>query len=141
MTPTRGASSEREWWVAVGISLAGGHPLLDGTSVVSVAGELDAYTAALFEQELRATLNDGVEAVVVDLTKCDFIDSTALGVLVGAHKRFGKSNGAFSLVTADSHTRKVLGITGLDRVFAIHPTRAAALNGGLVAREPRLLSG
>jgi anti-sigma B factor antagonist len=101
--------------------------LQDGTCVVSIEGELDLYTAAGFEQALWVALSDGAAAVIVDLTNCDFLDSTALDILVSVNKRLGSSAG-ISIVTADRQIRKIFEITGLDRVFAIHPTRAAAMN-------------
>jgi anti-sigma B factor antagonist len=70
--------------------------------------------------------------VVIDLTECEFIDSSALNVLVGARKRLdgdGVSVG-LSIVTPRPTIRKVFEITGLDPLFAIHPSRAAAMNGG-----------
>jgi anti-sigma B factor antagonist len=105
----------------------------DGTCVVSVAGELDLYTAPRFEEELRAAFSAGPSAVIVDLTKCEFIDSTALGVLMRTKKALAASADALSLVTSDHNIRKIFELTGLDRMFAIHGSRAAAMNGGLQA--------
>jgi anti-sigma B factor antagonist len=104
--------------------------LEDGTTcVVSVAGELDEYTAPVLERELQAMLRSGAETDIVDLTQCEFIDSSALGVLVTANARLRGVPSRLSLVTADRNIQKVFEITGLDRVFAIHPTRDAALHG------------
>jgi anti-sigma B factor antagonist len=106
--------------------------LEDGTCVVSVAGELDMCTAPRFKQTLLGALGNAPASVIVDLTECEFIDSSALGILIGAHKRLdgdGVSVG-LSIVTPNPTIRKVFEITGLDTLFAIHPSRAAAMNGG-----------
>lgn len=54
----------------------------DGTYVVTVNGELDVYSAPQLESELAELHQKNVRSVVVDLTECEFIDSTALGLLV-----------------------------------------------------------
>jgi anti-sigma B factor antagonist len=104
------------------------------TWLVSVAGELDMHTAPDLERELRAALEGGAEVVIVDLAKCDFIDSTALGVLVSTKKKLETSGGDVSLVASDSQIRRVFEITGFDRMFTFHATRAASIgaitNGG-----------
>jgi anti-sigma B factor antagonist len=100
----------------------------DGTRVVSIDGELDLYTGPQFERALFGAL-DGAADVVVDLAECSFIDSTALGILVAANRRLGGSG--LAVVTDDRNIRKAFEVTGLGNVLAIHPTRAAALNGGV----------
>ena len=101
----------------------------DETHVVSVAGELDMYTAPPFEQQVLDALDSGRGRVVVDLSGCEFIDSTALGILLTATQRLGEQSDRLVLVTADRSIVKVFEISGLDRTFTIVPTRASALNG------------
>ena len=58
-----------------------------GTCVVSVAGELDLSTAPRFKRTLLAALDDAPASVIVDLTECEFVDSSALNILIGARQR------------------------------------------------------
>jgi anti-anti-sigma factor len=107
--------------------------LLEGrTCVVSVAGELDMSTAPRFKQTLLGALGSAPASVIVDLTECEFIDSSALGILIGARERLGGDGVSvgLSIVTPSPTVRKVFEITGLDTLFAIHPSRAAAMNCG-----------
>jgi anti-sigma B factor antagonist len=97
-----------------------------GMFVLTVDGEIDLYTAPELERELLPGVENGATGVLIDLTDCRFIDSTALGVLLRARGRLNGARG-IALVAADPHVRKVFEVTGLDRIFAIHPTRAAAL--------------
>jgi anti-sigma B factor antagonist len=99
----------------------------DGVHVVSLAGEVDLYTAPEFKQELLRIIGEGASHVVVDLSETTFIDSTTLGVLVGGVKRLRPNGGQLSLVCSDRNITKIFEITGLDRVFAIYPTRDEAL--------------
>ena len=103
----------------------------DGTYVVSVSGELDLHSAPQLESELAGLHEKNVRSVIVDLTECEFIDSTALGLLVNANERLDGAQAKFSIVTDDRNIRRIFEITGLDRVLTIHQTRVVAMNGGL----------
>ena len=96
--------------------------------VISLAGEVDLYTAPEFKQQLLEVITQGARQVVVDLTNTTFIDSTTLGVLVGGVKRLRTNDGELSLVCSDRNITKIFEITGLDRVFSIYETRDEALS-------------
>ena len=99
----------------------------DSTYVISLAGEVDLYTAPEFKQQLLDVIGKGAKDVVVDFSDTTFIDSTTLGVLVGGVKRLRTQDGQLSLVCSDRNITKIFEITGLDRVFTIYPTRDEAL--------------
>jgi anti-sigma B factor antagonist len=99
----------------------------DGTALISLAGEVDLYTAPEFKQQLLAVIGEGAKMVLVDLTDTTFIDSTTLGVLVGGVKRLRTNDGQLALICDDRNITKIFEITGLDRVFTIYPTRADAV--------------
>ena len=99
----------------------------DGGYVISLAGEVDLYTAPEFKQQLLDVISQGARNVVVDFSDTTFIDSTTLGVLVGGVKRLRTNDGQLSLVCSDRNITKIFEITGLDRVFTIYPTRSEAL--------------
>lgn len=101
-----------------------------GTYVVGVEGELDAYSAPRLEQALGRVLADDATGVVVDLSRCSFIDSTGLRVLVGTSKRLISSVRPLVLVSSDRNLERLLEVTGLAAVFETHPTRAGALANG-----------
>ena len=100
--------------------------LEEGTSVVSVAGELDLSTAPRLKWMLIEALEAGSTRLVVDLSHASFIDSTALGVLVGIDRRLDP-DGRLAIVCAREVVLQVFELSGTDRVFAIHPTLEAAL--------------
>ena len=99
----------------------------DSTYFISLAGEVDLYTAPEFKQQLLDVISEGGKDVVVDFSDTTFIDSTTLGVLVGGVKRLRAQDGRLSLVCSDRNITKIFEITGLDRVFTIYPTRDEAL--------------
>src|SRR6185436_17093285 len=58
----------------------------DGTRILSVAGELDLYTSPRFQEQLPAALEQPFEWLLIDLSDCDYLDSTAIHVLVQAKR-------------------------------------------------------
>ena len=91
----------------------------NGVSTVSVAGEVDLATAPELKEALAEVINDGARGVLVDLSNATFIDSTTLGVLMGAVKRLRPAGGELAIACHDPNIRKIFEITLLDRIFAI----------------------
>jgi anti-anti-sigma factor len=90
------------------------------------------------EAELRAELRAAVEAdangIVVDLTECEFIDSSAIRALLLSREEKNSDHNGESLAVAASSDQilRILGVMGLDKVLPIEPTveqAAAALSG------------
>jgi anti-sigma B factor antagonist len=94
-----------------------------GTPIVEVTGELDIYTAPRLREQLLRLADDEDEAparVLLDLNKVSFIDSTGLGAIVGAHRRFTQTGATLELVCGHCPVQRLLAITRLDQVFRVH---------------------
>jgi anti-sigma B factor antagonist len=102
--------------------------LANDTYAISLAGEIDLYTAPEFKQQLLEVIGEGATHVIVDLTSTTFIDSTTLGVLVGGLRRLRAADGQLTIVCSDPNITKIFEITGLDRVFDLTDTRDEALS-------------
>ena len=102
------------------------------THVVAVTGEIDLFTSPEFKQRVAAPIDAGRLHVVVDLTATTFIDSSSLGVLIGAHRRLRRYGGRLVIVCSSDVIAKTFRITGLDSVFTIVATLDEALNGDTV---------
>jgi anti-anti-sigma factor len=91
--------------------------------VVMLAGELDALTAPRLQAALREFSG---EHVTLDLSDVTFMDSTAIRVLVAAHKKTFLSGGSIVLQGVQPASRKVMEITGLagSMYFDGHTTAA-----------------
>jgi anti-sigma B factor antagonist len=89
----------------------------DGELVVSVAGELDLYTAPRLERALLEA--DGASRTTVDLSRTTFVDSTALHVLLVAARRLDAAGAPFVVLAPDPNVRRVFVLTGLDRVLTV----------------------
>jgi anti-sigma B factor antagonist len=96
--------------------------------IVSLAGEVDLYSAPDLKAQLARLTDAGARDIVVDMSATTFIDSTALGVLVRGVQRLRELDGGrFALVVTDENIRRIFEMTGLERVFAIYGSRDEAL--------------
>jgi anti-anti-sigma factor len=94
--------------------------------VVSLGGELDLYNAEKVRTALVTACTDSPERIIVDLAEVDFMDSTALGVLIEARTKLANRQ-AFLLAAPGVETKRALQISGLDRHFTVHNTVSEAL--------------
>lgn len=99
----------------------------DRVGLLALSGEVDISTSPRFKEALLALIEDGTADVVVDLDEVTFIDSTALGVLVGAVRRLHPLGGRLVVVAKAHAVMRPVTLTGLDRVFTVVPTREEAL--------------
>jgi anti-sigma B factor antagonist len=101
-----------------------------GIHVFAINGELDQATADELRAPLHQAIKGNAQAVMIDMTKCGFIDSTGLGVIVEAWKRLQERNGenvALSICCPEPEVKRLLEVTGLDQAIAIRDTRDEAL--------------
>ena len=85
----------------------------DEETRVDVSGELDAYTAPQLRKLLDEVLDGTVTRLVVNLAATSFIDSTGLGVLVGAARKARSQEGELVIDSPTHSVHRVLQITGL----------------------------
>ncbi len=91
------------------------------TLVFRLRGSLDLATAPTVRAALVEATEGGSHHLIVDLTQLEFLDSTGLGVLVGAHRRTAERDGSLRLVVNDgSDLCACLTLPGLIAVFAVY---------------------
>ena len=95
--------------------------------MVEASGELDFYAGPEFGTCLTSAIASGAGRVVVDLTQVTFIDSSALGTLIGAARRSAEQTNELMIVCPPGNVARIIAISGLSRVFAIYATREEAL--------------
>jgi anti-sigma B factor antagonist len=98
-----------------------------GHYVIAARGEIDLFTAPELKQVITEVIENGERRVAIDLSEVSFLDSTALGVLIGAVKRLRSRGGALAVINTDSSIAKTFEITGLDQIFTIVASRTEAL--------------
>ncbi|HEV2819781.1 MAG TPA: STAS domain-containing protein [Solirubrobacteraceae bacterium] len=97
------------------------------TRLITVCGEIHVSTAPRLSERLDEAIAGGMTAIVVDLSRVEFIDSTGLSVLLNGLRRVIRRQAAMALVCANPTVLRLFHITRLDATFDILPTRAAAL--------------
>jgi anti-sigma B factor antagonist len=95
-------------------------------AIVEVAGDIDLTTVAELRERLFA-LADAGQPLIIDLNQVTFIDSTGLGVLIGAARRVDGHGGTLHAVCSQPQPRKLLWMTGVDRRIPLSATVDEAL--------------
>ena len=92
--------------------------------VLAAYGELDLHVAPELRHRLDVALDEGARVIVLDLSGVTFIDSMALGVLLGAVNRLRRRGGNLRLVVPNPQLRRIFEISLLDRIFTLDWSRA-----------------
>lgn len=87
---------------------------------VIVSGEVDIYTAGQFKEKLYHIVENSGSDLVVDCSGLNYIDSTGLGIFVGALKKAKQDGRNIHIENIRENIRKLFVITGLDKLFIIH---------------------
>ena len=95
--------------------------------VVSVTGEVDAWSSPALADELESIVEAGAIDAVVDLTEVSFVDSSCLRVLLRTLDKFDERGGKLMLVADDRRVLKTFEITGLNAKFVMHSQLAEAM--------------
>jgi anti-anti-sigma factor len=101
------------------------------TVVVTVAGEIDLRTAGPLRDRLIDLYGEHQDAgrrrLVADFAAVQFCDAAGLGALVAAHNQIAAGGGEIVLAAVRPAQLRLLRITGLHRLFAVHRDADAAL--------------
>ena len=90
----------------------------NGTALtLALAGRLDTMTAPALEAELNQALN-GVESLVLDFGKLDYISSAGLRVLLAAHKNMS-GKGGLKVTNVNEIVWEVFDVTGFADILTI----------------------
>lgn len=106
-----------------------------GASVLAVTGELDLRTSPELEERLAGAFDSGAELVILDLRQIEFMDSTGLRVMLGAHQRAQESGRRFALVRGADQVERVLTLTGVRDLLTVVDAPEELLTAGEPASE------
>jgi anti-sigma B factor antagonist len=102
---------------------------VDGVAVIEPLVErLDHDNAGVLRARLLDLAAAGERAIVVDLGRVAFLDSSALGAVLSGLKALGPE-GRLSLCALSPRVRHVIELTRLDRIVRLFETREAAIAG------------
>lgn len=103
-----------------------------GVRAFVVRGELDMHTAPELERAIEGALDDRDSSILLDLSGCEFIDSTGIALIVRSWQKVdrdavGEGDRRFVLNCGNHQVRRLLEITGVDSSISMHDGRDAAL--------------
>jgi anti-sigma B factor antagonist len=103
--------------------------IVDGVGVFAAGGEVDYAASPLLHEHIARHIKAGARGLVIDLSQATFIDSTAIGVLMGAVRSLHEAcGGTLAVVCVDENVLKILEISGLQAAIAVYRTREEALS-------------
>jgi anti-sigma B factor antagonist len=108
-----------------------------GIDVFALEGDIDLHFAPCLRSVLQAKIKAQCPALIVDLAKVTFIDSTGLSVIIEYFRDAGEFGGVLCLCGLNDELKGIFKIVGLDRSIPMFPTAeeaANAINNGEVTR-------
>lgn len=90
------------------------------TATLRLSGELDVSTAPVLRDRIVHLISEGRTHLIFECANLSFVDSTGLGVLIGARARALAANGSVAIDAAKPALRRLLAVTGIDGLFPEH---------------------
>lgn len=104
-----------------------GEQVEGGIHALTVSGELDMNTAPELDSKLELAVGQEGCSVMLDLSGCEFIDSTGIALIVRAWQQLDGSGRKLALCCINHQVRRLLEITGVEDSIPMHEDRGAAL--------------
>jgi len=101
---------------------------VNGIHVLDVTGRIDSGTAKSLEDKVVGVLDGGAKALVIDLSKVEFVSSAGLRVFLLAAKRLKAAGGKYGLAGLQPPVREVFEVSGFSKIFSLFTDRAEALD-------------
>ncbi len=95
--------------------------------VLDVVGEIDIYTTPQFKEAVSEAIDQNKPAIVINMTKVTYMDSSGFGTLLSATKRLRPLDGALYLSGCNEAIQRMLQITRLNTIFGVYATEEEAL--------------
>jgi anti-sigma B factor antagonist len=106
----------------------------ENACIVELVGELDLGTIPRLESPLMRAI-DSNDAVILDLSRLSFIDSSGIGLLIDAHRATERTGRLHTVISGASQVERVLTIAGIDRALPVFTDRAEAVAALAPANE------
>jgi anti-anti-sigma factor len=102
---------------------------MDGDDVVaiSIVGEFDLADEARMDLAIDFVVGLGSPNVVIDLSRCEFVDATGLRMLLHAQQRIGRAGATLAVIAPRPAVRRVMDITGIFALLPMAEDRERAL--------------
>ncbi|HSF08985.1 MAG TPA: STAS domain-containing protein [Nitrospirales bacterium] len=109
--------------------------LSDDTLVETFAGHFDQHARQDFKWRIDYAITQGFRFVILNMVAVSFIDSSALGWLVLAQRRFQRIGGRLGIIAPLGFVRDILELTEIDEWIPIFTSEDEALKSLQFSRE------
>lgn len=99
----------------------------NGVVIIALKGELDIYSGSTLKNLVEQEITNGSRKLLIDLGEVEYIDSSALGVLVNGLKTARQQNVKFKLTNISGTVERIFDLTRLSKFFEIYPSAEEAL--------------
>jgi anti-sigma B factor antagonist len=100
---------------------------VDDYDVIEIVGDLKVFDLADYTAFFDDYLSDGHRNIIIDFSKINYIDSTAIGLLVNIKRNAEEVGGSLKISSVNDDIMNVFSITGIDHFMEIFPTVEDAL--------------
>ena len=115
--------------------------LHDDFATLTLKGEFDTFYCPALMQEVESLVERGVNLLILDMHLVKFINSTALGAVIKAHKRCRAEGGDLVIAQASPFVRDVMNKVGIDKLITLHANEAEATKAIIKHLNQRELAG
>ncbi len=115
--------------------------LHDDYATLTLKGEFDTFYCPALMQEVETLIERGVNHLVLDMRLVKFINSTALGAVIKAHKRCRAEGGDLMVAQASPFVRDVMNKVGIDKLITLHETEGDAIKAVIKHLNQKELAG
>ncbi len=91
-------------------------------TLVRATGYLDVSTSPRLREKLLEVIGAGPRVVLLDLGAIEFLDSSALGVILNGWKQMQAEDGLLALISPQPRITKIFEITALNLSIKIYPS-------------------
>jgi anti-anti-sigma factor len=98
----------------------------DDYATLTLKGEFDTFYCPALMQEVEALVERGISLLILDMSRVKFINSTALGAVIKAHKRCRAEGGDLLIAQPSPFVRNVMTNVGIDKLITLFDSEAEA---------------
>lgn len=100
--------------------------------IVEMQGEFDLYVSPLFQEKMKESDLENVDAVIIDFSRVEYIDSSGLGAMVGLRKKLLLTDTPLLIAGANDSVKKIIHLTHLENLI----TTVADINAAIELIRP-----
>jgi anti-anti-sigma factor len=81
-----------------------------------------------FKEHIFMNIEEGWSKILVDLQRCEFLDSTFLGALISASRKISKNEGTIGIIASYQLIPSILKLTGTSKMLPVFETKQQAID-------------